>query len=537
MIVNDVASVNIDIKLVSKNNLADGLVQLQNGCACCSLGDELLGSVSELVTLSDIREGRFDHIVVECSGVADPKGIRAQFQEALFYDMPIMERVQLDTMITVVDCSVFLKHLKSSANVAEARELFYREGEDIPLTEDPEQDPDAWMKGMPPALLQALLEDQGGAPPMMQQQGDNNAVVDLLVSQTETADVVLLNKIDLIDDEDELNSIRQIVTALNPRASVKQCTFGHVALSDVLAVARGSGVAEAGVVDDHRDAIQAASNIIDQSDDSPCTDPDCVDDSHSHSHQHSHSHSHSHDHSEHKTTVRTDPDCTDSSHSHEHSPACNDPECTDSSHSHSHSHRHTTTTTASLGIGSFVYRARKPFHSGRLVAFLRSLPISRGIPEQGSHEPELQMSENAKEALQRVIRSKGFLWLGDSNVAANYWSHSGSAFELQCLGRWWATLARSEWPPEAVDSILNDFDDNDHDEDDPGADTVGDRRNEIVFIGPGLSDTVRQGDIVSTLNQCLLDESEWKLYKQQRLDGNALRATFESQLSAKMLSY
>jgi G3E family GTPase len=168
---------------------------------------------------------------------------------------------------------------------------------------------------------------------------------------------------------------------------------------------------------------------------------------------------------------------------------------------------------------------------------LRNLPISRGIPEQVSHEPELELSENAKEALQRVVRSKGFVWLGDSNVAANYWSHSGSAFELQCLGRWWATLARPEWPPEAVDSILNDFDDNDHDEDDTDANTVGDRRNEIVFIGPGLSDTVRQGDIVSTLNQCLLDESEWKLYKQKRLDGNALKATFESPLSAKMLSY
>jgi G3E family GTPase len=73
-------------------------------------------SVAELVTLSDMRAetDAFDHIVVELSGVADPKGVRARFQEATFYNMPIMERVCLDTMVTLVDCSVFLNHLKSS---------------------------------------------------------------------------------------------------------------------------------------------------------------------------------------------------------------------------------------------------------------------------------------------------------------------------------------------------------------------------------------------------------------------------------------
>jgi G3E family GTPase len=72
--------------------------------------------VAELVTLSDMRAetDAFDHIVIELSGVADPKGVRSRFQEATFYNMPIMERVSLDTMVTLVDCSMFLKHLKSS---------------------------------------------------------------------------------------------------------------------------------------------------------------------------------------------------------------------------------------------------------------------------------------------------------------------------------------------------------------------------------------------------------------------------------------
>lgn len=66
--------------------------------------------------MSDMRDesDAFDHIVIELSGVADPKGVRSQFQEATFYNMPIMERVCLDTMVTVVDCSVFLRHLQSS---------------------------------------------------------------------------------------------------------------------------------------------------------------------------------------------------------------------------------------------------------------------------------------------------------------------------------------------------------------------------------------------------------------------------------------
>ena len=97
------AAVNIDSKLVRGNTVdagaADpgrpaGLVELQNGCACCSQSGELLAAVSELVTLSDLRqeEERFDHIVVEMSGVAEPRSVRNMFQEAAMYDMPLLER-------------------------------------------------------------------------------------------------------------------------------------------------------------------------------------------------------------------------------------------------------------------------------------------------------------------------------------------------------------------------------------------------------------------------------------------------------------
>jgi G3E family GTPase len=89
VVVNDVASVNIDSKLVANDNTAAGMVELQNGCACCSRSEELLASVQELVTLSDTRgpDAGFHHIVVELSGVADPRSVRAKFQEAVLYDM------------------------------------------------------------------------------------------------------------------------------------------------------------------------------------------------------------------------------------------------------------------------------------------------------------------------------------------------------------------------------------------------------------------------------------------------------------------
>ena len=412
VIVNDVASVNIDSKLVSSaTEGASGMVELQNGCACCSLSDELVTSVEELVTMSDIRgedEG-FQHIVVELSGVADPKGIRAKFQEAVMYNLPVMDRVQLDTMVTVVDCSAFLEHLSSAkfVNPNDTPELFYGEGESRPEEED-------WMKDMPNGLVEALVA--GGFNTM---ETSNSGVADLMVSQTETADVVLLNKEDLADAE-TVQQIQQIVLALNPRACVISTEYGKIPLDMVLGAAGGMGVAVAGVVDDHKDSVEAADVVIDRSLDVT----HAVDISHSHNHG------------------CKDPDCTDDSHSHDHShsraDSCNDPGCTDPSHNHSHA-----TILSETGIGSFVYRARRPFHPKRLVAFLGQMPLKRGVPEETEGEP-VELSALAKEALQNVLRSKGFAWCADSNVKALYWSHAGTSFDLQCIGAWWATLPREQ---------------------------------------------------------------------------------------------
>jgi G3E family GTPase len=541
VIVNDVANVNIDSKLVA-GSLAgagpSGMVELQNGCACCSLSEELIMSVSELVTLSDMRadEDAFDHIVVELSGIADPKGVRSLFQDAVLADMPLMERVRLDTMVTVIDCSIFLNHLKSDkiASPDSTPELYYRDGEEPVTNED-------WMEGIPKLLLETLITS-GFKDTIQNPANTENSVADLLVTQTEIADIVLLNKMDLSDERTALQ-IESIVTALNPRATVMRTQFGEVDLDDILATAGGQGVVEAGIVDDHKDAVKAALNE-DQS--HHATPSDRV---YSHSHSNTHTHevvavgtdpTHDHSHSSSEAIVCTDlshdhsdePDaavCTDPTHDHSHSPACTEVICTDPTHDHSHAPDH-------AGIGSCVYQTRRPFHPMRLISFLRNLPVVRGLPVDFDEE-SIPMPDRTIKILNNVVRSKGFAWCADSNNAALYWSHAGSSFEMQCIGRWWATLPRDQWPAEAITSLLQDFDDPSHDEGSAESTSVGDRRQEIVFIGPGLGDRAKQSCIYDGLDLCLLTDSEWSEYQRKRNDEKLLKMTFVNPIKIRMVSY
>ena len=314
VIVNDVASVNIDSKLIaSAAEGASGMVELQNGCACCSKSEELLSSVSELVMLSDLKgeELRFQHIVVEMSGVADPKSVRAKFQEATLYDMPLMDRVRLDTMVTVVDCSSFLQYLftAKAATPSEAPELFYPDGI------EPPPEPQDWMDDLPAPLLEALLAGESAYASSRLSSSSaemDSGVSELLVSQTETSDVVLLNKIDLAGDK--LTQISDIVTALNPRAKIYHTQYGNIDLNNILAVAHGRGVTEAGIVDDHRDSVNAFLNYDDDGTDSISSDP-------------SHEHSSPSPNSERAVGIhesRLDPN-----HSHSHDHSCTEPECND----------------------------------------------------------------------------------------------------------------------------------------------------------------------------------------------------------------
>lgn len=576
VVINDVASINMDGKLVNRRMSAvqstqetgaAEIVELENGCACCSKSDEFMISIADIVTLNDLRndDEQFDHIVIELSGIANPATIRSKFQEAAFYEMPLMERVTLDTMVTVVDCSNLEDYLQSTASATpkEAPELFEKEKE--------------------------AEEDQTTSEDLMELFGRNtivfnaeatNSVSELIVSQIEIADVIVLNKLDLLrDDQDALDKISETVWNLNPRANHVPTVYANIPIQSVLGIAKGQGVVQAGILDDHKEAVQFAlastATELDASTESvECQDPACTDPSHHHevaSHSHEHNHQAtgeicddptctdpSHNHGAVKTTATAevdscqDPACTDPSHSHSHTPAeaCNDPTCTDPTHDHSAASLDQDSTTKHAGIGSFVYRARRPFHPARLLSFLRHMPIQRGLPAVkpieelfSGDDDALDVSAETQAHLQRILRSKGFFWCADSNVAALFWSQSGSHVELSCLGAWWATLPRSEWPAEAVEAVLQDFDDRDHDEYNDGKKdvtrewkSVGDRRQEIVFIGTTLGNPVVQKAIARQLDQCLLQGAEWQEYQQFRFKEAHLSERFPSRLPVKVVS-
>lgn len=555
VIVNDVADINIDSKLIAGQTVASsnsgtgdkkkninkppaGIVQLSNGCACCSLADELLPSISELITLSDMRsqaysdddedENRgqfgFDHIVIELSGVASPKAIRANFQEARYFGVPLMERVKLDTMVTVVDCSTFLSHLKDEegrrVSKEESPELFYKDEQDRLTKESNVDEMDYYWDSLESNTAETATVSQ------------------LIVEQTEISDVILLNKIDVLSQNNgemgEMKRIENLVSALNSNAKIFKTKFGIVDnLYDILGAAKGNGITEAGIGDDHRESIQAVEKATN---DKICSDPNCTDESHNHDHNHEHSH-------EDSTRVSDSTPIL-----------CSDPNCTDESHTHSHEHSHTHKIPSNIpgDIGTFIYRARRPFHPQRLASLLKLMPIVRGLPTIRYHNNDnedddyenkqsfmININNEIENAFNSIVRSKGFSWLANSHIAAYYWSHAGSSFEMQCLGRWWATLDRDQWPEEAIDDILIDFDCVDHIDDDNVElmESVGDRRQEIVFIGQGLNNIKQQEIIKQCLDSCLLTEEEFILYTKIRHEEDELSTRFENSFEIEMLTY
>ena len=493
VVVNDMAAVNIDAKITARrldldenNNQkmqgAAEFVEIGDGCVCCSMADELFTTLAELAAVSSMKGYKYDHIVIEATGIAEPRSIRDQFQDAEAAGMPLMEEVELSTLVTVVDSAAFLDAYAETASIAQRPDLA------APVDDDPSP------------FLMARFDHSL-----------QRSVVDLLVEQVECADVLLLNKKDLVSEK-QMDRLAEIMQALNPTAIVKRCEFGDAALNEVLGVAGDEGAARVGPVDEHKVAVAASKGAS-------CDDPDCSDPCHLHAHDAKH---------EKEEEACADPACTDPTHdhshkAHDHAHAAKEEDCpegcTDPTHDHSHKahdHAHGHTHDA-IGIDSFVYAARRPFAPSRLQELLRALPadvtaaISDGKADHSSLNPTAR-------ALATIVRSKGFLWLASSHDAAYYWSHAGNHFAAELMGRWWATLPEDRYPEDMRASILSDFD---------GAD--GDRRQEIVFIGVGA--VAQQAAITEALDACLLTDDELAAYR--AADDDARPELFPSDLRVR----
>lgn len=189
VIVNDMSEVNIDAALVRDGGSAlsrtdEKLVEMSNGCICCTLREDLLLEVDRLA-----REGRFDQLVIESTGISEPLPVAETFTFEGEDGRALGEVARLDTMVTVVDAYNFLRDYSSRDS------------------------------------LQARGESLG--------EQDERTVVDLLIDQIEFCDVIVLNKIDLISDEARAR-LEAILRRLNPRARIEIAEFGKVPLERVL---------------------------------------------------------------------------------------------------------------------------------------------------------------------------------------------------------------------------------------------------------------------------------------------------------------
>jgi G3E family GTPase len=193
VIVNDMSEVNIDAALVREGGAGlsrtdEQLVEMTNGCICCTLRDDLLGEVRRLA-----HEGRFDYLLIEGTGIAEPLPVAATFEFRDESGASLSDVARLDTMVTVVDAFNLLRDYSS----------------------------------------QDFLRDRGETAG----EGDDRALVDLLVEQIEFADVVVLNKAGDADSH-ELALAHRIVRALNPDADVIEADFGRVPLERLLDTGR-----------------------------------------------------------------------------------------------------------------------------------------------------------------------------------------------------------------------------------------------------------------------------------------------------------
>ncbi|UTH12595.1 GTP-binding protein [Macrococcoides canis] len=340
VIVNDMSEINVDADLVNMSRTDEKMVQLQNGCICCTLREDLLIEIDKLIKSSEL-----DYIVIESTGISEPLPVAQTLtinDEVL--GINLSDHTVLDTMVTVVDANRFWED--------------YASGE-------------------------SLLERQ-----MANDENDTREVIDLLIDQIEFANVILLNKTDLVHAED-VKELRALIHQLNPEALIYETEHSKIDMDKILYTK----------LFDFEKASQSAGWLKELNN--------------------------------------------------EHTPE-----------------------TEEYGIGSFVYRRKRPFHPVRFMQFLENFSLD-------------------------VIRSKGFFWLATRNNMCGLISQAGNSMQIQGAGEWIATLSEEEIALEM--------------QEDPSLkerwDEFGDRMTEIVFIGIEMN----QDQITQDLDACLLTEDEMKL--------------------------
>lgn len=347
VIVNDMSEVNVDAQLVeqqhSLSRTEEKLVEMSNGCICCTLREDLMVEVERLA-----KENRFDYLLIESTGISEPVPVAQTFS---FVDeennIDLSRFSYVDTMVTVVDAFNFFKDF-----------------------------------GSPERLVDRALTDI---------EGDSRTIVNLLTDQVEFANVIVLNKVDLINP-DHLGMLRAALQKLNPGAKIIESTFSQVDPKSIL----NTGLF------DFEEAQESAGWIAELNKE-------------------------------------------------EHTPE-----------------------TEEYGLGSFVYRSKKPFDAVRFWKYIQH-DFSRAI-----------------------IRSKGMFWLTSRPEQALVWSQAGGSLRADSAGLWWGSMSLQERLQYGV------FVDNQEAIEEGWDADFGDRKNELVFIGQNMDET----GIRKALDACLATQEE-----------------------------
>ena len=336
VIVNDIGEVNIDADLIEKGGIVDqkddSLVALQNGCICCTLKMDLVEQLCDIM-----RMKRFDYIVIEASGVCEPAPIAQTICSIPTMGPKYIKDgiARLDNIVTVVDA------LRMKDEFAMGNDL-------------------------------------------MQKNIDEEDIVNLIIQQIEFCNMILLNKAAEVEPH-ELQRIKHIIRALQPKADILECNYGEVDLDQL--------------INTHRfnfDEVATSAAWIDAIEHHH--DDEEEEEEHHHHHEHEHEDDHEHDDDEHEHHH----------HEHEH---------------HHHHHHHDGGEVEEYGIGTFVYYCRKPFD---LVNF------DRFIAEHWPHE---------------VIRCKGICWFKDEPQTCYVFEQAGKQMGLRNAGQWYATMPEKELKP------------------------------------------------------------------------------------------
>lgn len=334
VIVNDIGEVNIDANLIQKGGIVDkqddSLIALQNGCICCTLKMDLVQQISDI-----IAQQRFDYLVIEASGICEPAPIAQTI-----CSIPSMGEPVTRGGIPVLDCI---------ATVVDALRM-----------KDEFQSGEGLMKS-------SIAEED---------------IENLVIQQIEFCNIILLNKASEVEPH-ELERIRQIIKALQPKAEIIECDYGNVELDRLL---------NTGLFDFERVATSAA--WIDEIE---------------HHHGDEEEEHHEHHHHEEEDEHHHEEDEHEHHHEEEHT------------HHHHHHHHHDEEGEAEeYGIGTFVYYRRKPFDLNRFDHF-----VARLWPAN-------------------IIRAKGLCYFKGEEDVCYVFEQAGKQVGLQNAGQWYATMPKAE---------------------------------------------------------------------------------------------